>query len=428
MLVHVVHLAESLGCSQILVVVSLGTEPAVQEVLTAYRTGGGSLRQVVTTQYAEFCQDPSAVLSGLEALSSPETTALVLHANQPLMSKAGLKVLGSWAERGRDVACLTDDLQAPWPLCQHGMPVVCGPVHQLGKWAEWRKSAAAKEAAVTEAYPLEDDERGQLLEDTSNAPGWKTAFGGGVHEVDATSLLLVRSRADLAEAEKLLRQRLVAHHQRQGVTFRDPDNTWLGPDVSFGTDVEIGIGVQLMGTTHLGDNVVVEGPTVIKDSVVGANSRVAAFSHLDSATVGDDAGVGPFGRLRQNARTEANTYVGNFVELKNATLREGAQACHLAYLGDADVGAKTNIGAGTITCNFNGRSKNRTTVGQGAFIGSNSTLVAPVTVRDGAFVAAGSVITQEVPEGAVAFGRARQTNKEGYVEQLMDKLALQPTT
>jgi bifunctional UDP-N-acetylglucosamine pyrophosphorylase/glucosamine-1-phosphate N-acetyltransferase len=153
-------------------------------------------------------------------------------------------------------------------------------------------------------------------------------------------------------------------------------------------------------------------------------ATIRSFSHLQGAQVGRNAMVGPYARLRPGARLEADVHIGNFVEVKEALIEQGAKANHLTYIGDARVGAGSNIGAGTITCNYDGGSKHRTDIGKGAFIGSNSSLVAPVTIGDGAYVGSGSVITANVPPDALALGRGRQTVKEGWAKRLRDLKSL----
>jgi bifunctional UDP-N-acetylglucosamine pyrophosphorylase / glucosamine-1-phosphate N-acetyltransferase len=166
----------------------------------------------------------------------------------------------------------------------------------------------------------------------------------------------------------------------------------------------------------------VHGPSILRDTTVAAGAVIESFSHLEQAVVGPLAHVGPFARLRPGAVLEDETRVGNFVELKKTRMKKGAKANHLSYLGDATIGEKSNIGAGTITCNFDGGPvKHATDIGPGAFVGSNTTLVAPVTLGSGAYVAAGSVITKEIPADALAFGRARQENREGYAKRLRER-------
>ena len=187
----------------------------------------------------------------------------------------------------------------------------------------------------------------------------------------------------------------------------------------------LGVGVQLFGQTVIEAGAVVEGPSVLIDSVVRKGARVLPFSHLQNAVVGMAAGVGPFARLRPGAQLGAEAKVGNFVELKNTRLGKGAKAGHLAYLGDATIGAGANIGAGTITCNYDGINKHPTQVGAGVFVGSNSTLIAPVALGKGAYVAAGSTINQSVAAAGLAVGRARQVTKKGYADRLWRRLRAQ---
>ncbi len=215
-------------------------------------------------------------------------------------------------------------------------------------------------------------------------------------EAPEAELRGINSRVELADAEAAVQARLRLAAMEAGVTMTDPASVFLCADTRFGTDVT------------LGPNVVF-GPGVTVESGV----EVRAFSHLEGCHVGNGAVVGPFARLRPGTVLGARAHVGNFVELKAARLGEGAKANHLSYLGDAEIGAGSNIGAGTITCNYDGFAKHRTIIGANAFVGSDSILVAPVTVGDGALVTAGSVITEDVPPDSMAFGRARQENKAG---------------
>src|SRR5690554_6213820 len=200
----------------------------------------------------------------------------------------------------------------------------------------------------------------------------------------------------------------------QGVTLLDPARFDLRGEVSVGRDVLIDINVILEGKVEIADNVSIGPNCVIKDSILRAGAVIKANSHLEGADVGEGADCGPFARLRPGTVLAARAHVGNFVELKNTRLGEGAKAGHLAYLGDAEIGARSNIGAGTITCNYDGANKSRTVLGEDVFIGSNSSLVAPVNLGDGATTGAGSVITADVPAGTLALGRARQALIKGW--------------
>jgi len=223
------------------------------------------------------------------------------------------------------------------------------------------------------------------------------AEGINVAALDAPyeECLGVNSRAELAQAEALFQASARAAALDAGVGMQAPDTVFFSADTVLGEDVTVG-------------PYVVFGPGV----TVEAGAEIKAFSHLEGCVVHAGALIGPYARLRPGADIGAGAHVGNFVEIKAATLGAGAKVNHLSYIGDADIGAASNVGAGTITCNYDGKHKHRTTIGARAFIGSNTALVAPVRVGDGALVAAGSVITEDVPDGALALGRARQVNKE----------------
>jgi len=219
------------------------------------------------------------------------------------------------------------------------------------------------------------------------------------------NVLGINTRAELAEAEAVWQQRRRRHFMLAGVTMLAPETVRLSHDTELEADVMLEPNVFF-------------GPGV----KVAAGARIRAFSHLEGAIVEANAEIGPFARLRPGTRVSPTAKVGNFCEVKNAVLDEGAKVNHLTYIGDAHVGSKANIGAGTITCNYDGFGKHRTEIGAGAFIGSNSSLVAPVRVGEGGYVASGSVITQDVPTDALAFGRARQENKPDLGRQLRERL------
>ncbi|HZP69233.1 MAG TPA: bifunctional UDP-N-acetylglucosamine diphosphorylase/glucosamine-1-phosphate N-acetyltransferase GlmU [Pseudolabrys sp.] len=211
----------------------------------------------------------------------------------------------------------------------------------------------------------------------------------------------INTKTQLAEAEAVLQRRLRAAAMDAGVTMIAPETIFLSADTKFGKDVTV-------------EPNVVFGPGV----VVEDGATIRSFSHLEGARVGKGARVGPFARLRPGADLGKDVHIGNFVEVKEAKIEEGAKANHLAYIGDARVGEGANVGAGTITCNYDGVTKHRTEIGKGAFIGSNSALVAPVKVGDNAYVGTGTVVTKNVPAGALAIARAKQTVKEGWAKRL----------
>jgi bifunctional UDP-N-acetylglucosamine pyrophosphorylase / glucosamine-1-phosphate N-acetyltransferase len=222
-----------------------------------------------------------------------------------------------------------------------------------------------------------------------------------VTETEEDDVRGINTRAQLAETEAVLQQRLRRAAMEAGVTLVAPETVFLSADTKFGRDVTV-------------EPFVVFGSGV----TVEDNATIRSFSHLDRAHVGKGAIVGPYARLRPGAHLQENVHIGNFVEVKEALIEAGAKANHLSYIGDATVGAGANVGAGTITCNYDGVAKHRTEIGKGAFIGSNSALVAPVKIGDGAYVGSGSVITHNVPADALAVARGRQSVKEGWAVRL----------
>jgi bifunctional UDP-N-acetylglucosamine pyrophosphorylase / glucosamine-1-phosphate N-acetyltransferase len=224
-------------------------------------------------------------------------------------------------------------------------------------------------------------------------------------ELPAEELAGVNTRAELAAAEAVLQGRLRRRAMENGATLIAPETVFFSADTRLGRDVVIQPNVFFGPGVSVGDNV-----------------QILGFSHMTGATIGDGAIVGPFARLRPGAVLEEGVHVGNFVELKATRLGAGAKANHLSYLGDSDIGAGTNIGAGTITCNYDGFQKHRTSIGEGTFIGSNTMLIAPVSVGEGAYVATGSVITSDVPAGSLSIARARQVDKPGRAAELRARL------
>ena len=220
---------------------------------------------------------------------------------------------------------------------------------------------------------------------------------------DATEALGINSRVHLAEAESVLRRRINERWMLTGVTIVDPATTTIEPDVIIGRDTTIWPNTHLRGDTTIGEQCSIGPNTIIEDCQVGDRCRVLA-SVLEQAAMEDDSDIGPFGHLRKGARLCEGAHMGNFGEVKNATLGPGAKMGHFSYVGDADIGTEANIGAGTITCNYDGVRKHRTVVEEGAFIGSDTMLVAPVRVGKGAKTGAGAVVTHDVPDGAVVYG------------------------
>ncbi len=245
--------------------------------------------------------------------------------------------------------------------------------------------------------------------------------GHDVGDEDVLRLLGVNNPRELVRAEEHLRRKLVDAALDAGVLVRSPESVRMGPRAVIEPGAEITGPSEILGASRVEAGARIASHTVLQDAHVAAGAEVHHFSTLQGARVGEHAAVGPYARLRPGATLGERARVGNFVELKNASLGPGSKANHLSYLGDAEVGAGANIGAGTITCNYDGRNKFRTTVGAGAFIGSNAALVAPVTVGEDALVAAGSTITEDVPANALAVARGRQSVKEAQGMQTRGK-------
>jgi bifunctional UDP-N-acetylglucosamine pyrophosphorylase/glucosamine-1-phosphate N-acetyltransferase len=234
---------------------------------------------------------------------------------------------------------------------------------------------------------------------------------------DPEIALGVNDRVDLMDAERLAQRRVLAAHAREGVTFLSPDTTRVEVDVTIGQDATIGPGVSLLGATRVGAGAEVGPHTTALDSLIGDGARVVQ-AHLLEAEVQEGASVGPFAYLRPGTVVRAGAKVGTFVEVKNSDVGAGAKVPHLSYIGDADVDEQANLGASTITANYDGRMKHRTKIGKSAKTGVHTSLVAPVDIGDRAYTGAGSVITGDVPDGALGIGRAKQRNIEGYADRV----------
>ena len=234
---------------------------------------------------------------------------------------------------------------------------------------------------------------------------------------DTRSAMGVNSRVDLMQVELIARRALIENHARAGVTFESPDTACLDAGVAIGEDTVIGPGVTLRAGTQVGSGCRVGPQTTVLASRIGDGASVV-HSYLDGAEVGERASIGPFAYLRPGAELREEAKAGTFVEIKNSVVGPRSKVPHLSYVGDADIGTGSNVGAGTLTANYDGRRKHRTTIGDRVRISVDTALVAPVTVGDDAYTAAGSVITDDVPPGALGIARQRQTNIEGYAERV----------
>jgi len=409
LLAHAVRAGSMLEPERIVVVTGNGAE-AVDKAVTELDEDAVCVRQ------DEQLGTAHAVGQAREALSGFRGDALVLYGDTPFISKDTLDRMAEARLGGANVVVLGFEAADPG---RYGRLVTDGAA--LMRIVE-AKDATEEELAIrlcNSGVVMADAQKlfsliGEVKNENASGEYYLTdivqiARGRGLSAkvvvCPETETLGINTRAELAAAEQAFQQRARAEAMENGVTLGDPDTTYFSLDTVIGRDSEIGPQV-------------VFGPGVSVESEVS----IRAFSHLEGCHVSRGSIVGPFARLRPGAELAENAHIGNFCEVKNAQVGEGAKINHLSYVGDASVGARTNIGAGTITCNYDGVSKHRTEIGADAFIGSDTMLVAPVRVGDRAMTGSGSVITENVPDEALAVGRSKQINKAGLARRLMDRL------
>ncbi len=410
MLLHLLASVAELAPERTVVVTGAGREQVESAV------AGG----VAVAHQAEQLGTGHAVAQAREALAGFAGDVLVLYGDVPLVTSATMRrMLGRLNEGDRPAAVVLGF--RPADPGAYGR-VIAGPDGGIDRMVEWKDATDAERAETlcnSGLMAVRADDLFALLArvGNDNAAGeyylpdiimLAAADGSAaaVIETDAAEVAGVNSRAELARVEATWQASRRALAMAEGATLIAPDTVWFAHD------------------TRLGRDVVVEPNVVFGPGVVVADGAVIhAFSHLEGATVGPGASVGPYARLRPGTVLGEGARVGNFVETKQAVLGAGAKANHLTYLGDAEVGAGANIGAGTITCNYDGFFKYRTAIGEGAFVGSNSALVAPVTIGAGAIVGAGSVITADVDADALALARGRQEARPGWARRFRDMMA-----
>ena len=415
MLGHVIHSARQLQPQRIHVVIGHGAD-AVRERLAADDLNFVLQDQQLGTGHA--------VAQAVPFITAD--TVLILYGDVPLIEVETLQRLLTHVAP-QQLGLLTVELDDP---TGYGRIVrdAAGKVTAIVE----QKDANESERAITEgntgilAVPFErlGDWMSRLSNNNAQGEYYLTdviamAVGDGLvvateQPHDAMEVQGANDRKQLAELERHYQLRASRRLMAQGVTLRDPARFDVRGEVTVGRDVLIDINVILEGRVVIEDDVEIGPNCVIKDSTLRKGVVVKANSHIDGAILGEGSDAGPFARLRPGTVLEARAHVGNFVELKNAHLGEGAEAGHLTYLGDAEIGARSNIGAGTITCNYDGANKWKTVLGEDVFIGSNNSLVAPVDISAGATTAAGSTITANVDKSQLAVARARQKNIDGW--------------
>jgi len=408
MLVHAMRAGATLNPEKTVIVAGHGAE-AVSKAALAYDPDAETVLQTEQLGTAHAVAQAGAALEGFEG------DALVLYGDTPFIGSETLEAMA--VARGlHDVVVLGFEAADPG---RYGRLITKGDA--LERIVEF-KDATDKERAVTLCNSGVIAAKSSVLFDLIAAVGNDNASGeyyltdiigiarskglsSTVVRCDEAETLGVNSRAELIAAEADFQARARTAAIEDGVTLLAPDTVFFAYDTYLGRDAII-------------EQNVIFGPNVTVES----GAKIRAFSHLEGCHVSQGATVGPYARLRPGAELQENVHVGNFVEIKNAIVAEGAKVNHLSYIGDADIGARTNIGAGTITCNYDGVFKHRTVIGEDVFIGSNTMLVAPVTVGNAAMTASGSVVSRDVPDGDLAIARSRQENKPGFAVKLFEKL------
>ncbi|MCD0442651.1 bifunctional UDP-N-acetylglucosamine diphosphorylase/glucosamine-1-phosphate N-acetyltransferase GlmU [Glycomyces sp. A-F 0318] len=418
---HVLQATRAIGPDQRIVVVG-----AAADQVTAFLDEAAP--DAATVLQAEQLGTGHAVRTAVEAFPDLAGTVIVACGDTPLLRPDTLAELVEVHEKTRQaVTVLTAEVEDPSGF---GRIVRDGEGNVLRN-VEHRDADLA-ELAIREinsgTYAFDAEVlREQLFKlDTANDQGELYLTDvielareaghpvGAVVVDDPTEVLGCNDRAQLAALRRILQRRINTELMKAGVTMEDPDTTWIDATAKVAPDVLVRPGVQLKGATAVDSGAEIGPDTTLTDTIVGAGA-VVVRSHADQATIGENAHVGPFAHLRPASKLAEKAKVGAFVETKNAEIGPGAKANHLAYLGDAAVGADANIGCGVITANYDGVSKHRTEIGEGAFIGCDSVLVAPVAIGDGAYVAAGSTIVKDVDPGDLGVARARQASLEDWV-------------
>ncbi len=419
---HVLHAVEAVGPDTVLVVVGAGRD-AVEELLRERHPAA------VPVVQAEQRGTGHAVRVALEARPDLDGTVLVVPGDAPLLTGETLSALVTEHQsRGNVATLLTAEVPDPTGygrVVRSGGAVAAVVEHRDATAAELAISEVGTSVYVFEAAALrealedlrtDNDQGEEYLTDVVEHFTRSACPVGAVPASDWRETSGVNDRVQLADARALLRDRLLRHWMLRGVTVTDPRTTWLGVDVTFEPDVTVHQNTQLHGSTSVATGAVVGPNVTLTDTRVGAGASVVNAT-CTGAEIGPAATVGPYTHLRPGTRLGQRAKAGGFVEMKAAEVGEDSKVPHLSYVGDATVGDRSNVGAATIFVNYDGRDKHHTVVGDDVRIGSDTMLVAPVEIGDGAYTAAGSVITTDVPAGALGVGRARQRNIEGWTDR-----------
>lgn len=406
-------------------------ELSADSVYVVYGHGGEQVPEAFANRKVGWVRQESQLGTGHAVAQAigripDEHLVLVLYGDVPLIQPQTLRQLVDHTETA-DLVLLTTKLDEP-----AGYGRIIRNVHGAVERIAEHKDATDSERRINEvntgllaaqairmrkwlASLSNDNSQGEyyLTDAIAMAAGEALRVDGVVVD-DATEVHGINDRRQLADAESILRERNASRMLREGVTLADPARVDIRGNLKCGQDVTIDVNVVFEGDVELGDDVYIGPGCVIRNSRVGDGTRIEALSHIESASVGKHCRIGPYARLRPEAHLSDDVHVGNFVEIKKSELGKGSKANHLAYIGDSAIGTKVNVGAGTITCNYDGVNKHRTIIEDGAFIGSNTSLVAPVRIGRNAVIGAGSTVSKDAPANALTVSRARQATIENW--------------
>lgn len=405
---HVIHCAEALNPNKIIVVYGFGGERV---------KGAFSQKDITWVNQAEQLGTGHAVQQAIPYLDADANT-LILLGDVPLVDVTACQKLIAQADNqlailsfnktdptgyGRIVRNAAghvnaivehkDATESEREIIEVNTGIMAMPNTELNSWlARITNNNAQAEYYLTDIVALAVSDKVNVVAEITT---------------DEWSVTGINAKTDLAQIERIYQTRIAQGLLQQGVTLKDPARIDVRGNLHCGRDVEIDVNCVFEGNVTIGDRVKISANCVIKNAVIAAGTQIAAFTHIDDTEIGENSRIGPFARLRPGTTLASDTHVGNFVELKNAQVDVGSKINHLSYIGDSTIGKKVNIGAGTITCNYDGANKFRTVIEDDAFIGSDTQLVAPVIIGKGATIAAGSTITKDAPAGQLTFCRAK---------------------